>query len=185
MPVIPSSGPVPFASVAEFAIYLQRELTPAEIDAADLLLAIATANIRRAADNQTISLVLGDTHTVRTTAPAIVVPQRPVLTVDAVTLDGNPVTTYTWDGDDTIVGAGRGLVSVTYSHGYEPIPDDVKGLCLDIAARGFLTPHGVNQTSLGSFSESYDRQVAMTLRDEERAKLRPYRRTQHTLLTGR
>ena len=174
-----------FATAGDLATYLQRDFSAEDTATAELLLDIATANIRTAAGNQIISFVPDDTYTVRTTAPFIVLPQRPVVSVSAVTLDANAVTTYTWDGDEFIAATGRGLVTVTYSHGHDPIPDDIKGLCLDIAARGFLTPHGVNQTSLGSFSESYDRQVAMTLRAEERAKLRSYRRSQHTLLAAR
>lgn len=187
MPVVPAVDPAPFATVPQLEALLQRTFTAAEVSTAELLLRIATAKIRTAAANQTISLVLGDTHVERTSRGFVTLPQRPVLTVDAVTLQetpsavATPVTTYIWDGGDTVTDTGRGLVTVIYGHGYATIPDDIQGLCLDIAARGLLTPHGVNQTSLGSFSESYDRQVAMTLRREEREMLRHYRRSQHTL----
>ena len=80
-------------------------------------------------------------------------------------------------------------LDIVYDHGYadEDMPWDIKGMCLDVARRAISVPNAgfITQTSLGSFSESYARQVASTLTADERRKLRPYKMGQTTVVVGR
>lgn len=93
----------------------------------------------------------------------IVLPQRPVVSVDAVALDGVPLAA----GDDyRVVGStiyrsfGRPWgypgqwtdVTITYTAGYEVVPDDIVSLCARRVATQLGIPSGVRQYSIGSFS---------------------------------
>jgi hypothetical protein len=44
---------------------------------------------------------------------------------------------------------------VTYTHGYATIPDDIRGVTLDLAARKMANPSGNRQEGIGSYSISY------------------------------
>jgi hypothetical protein len=62
--------------------------------------------------------------------------QRPVTTVDeAAAVDGTVLTGWEWDGLDRLTGLTDDVVDITYTHGWEPVPDDVIGVVCAIAAR--------------------------------------------------
>ncbi len=68
-------------------------------------------------------------------------------------------------------------MTVVYTHGFAVIPNDVKGVCLALAARSLQSPDGVNSETVGSYSVSYSRTGgAVSLLDEERRLLDRYRR---------
>lgn len=95
-------------------------------------------------------------------------PQRPVVSVDAVqNVDGNDVS-YQWDTRDRLDIPGWGsplnsfeiepyrmrpnYVDVTYEHGYEEIPGAIVGLVCNIALRNL----GQDPTDSATISESID-----------------------------
>lgn len=195
-----------FADVDELAAYLQRSFSPAEETTAELLLEIASGTIRDYT-LQTIDLVEGDELAlVGANGRRLWLPERPVLDVASVTVDGQltPATAYRWTSEGELGllpwewsvntsgasghwGGPHATVTVVYSHGYAVTPPAIKGVCLALAARGMAAPDAgaVTQTSLGSFSESYSREAAMTLTAAEERKLRRYRRHSDTLAVAR
>lgn len=146
----------PFADVDDLRSWLQEPDLDAA--AATLALAAATAHIQ-GATGQTISAVAGDVVVFDGIDDQwLVLPQRPVTAVSAVavngvalapgdwTLSGSRIYRYTgWNRVLTVGGWGRTptLISVTYDHGYDPVPDDVVGAALGIAAELASNPDGL------------------------------------------
>lgn len=189
-----------FATETELEAYTGATVAT---DRATILLDTATAAIR-AYTNQTLSRVTNDVvilpgnYTGR-----LELPERPVTSVGAVAIGDTALTVdsdFVWDGRTSLLRgtavsgvlvvndgpliSGRGdwggdgaRVSVTYTHGFATIPDDVKGVCLALAARSLQSPDGVNSETVGSYSVSYTRTGgAVSLLDEERRLLDRYRR---------
>lgn len=120
-------------------------------------LASASARIRRAAGQQ----ITRTTSTVRLTSwrGHVVLPSPPVTAVtqvQQVNRDGSTttVTGWLWDGYDRVTGV-CGDVIVTYTHGYDPIPDELLDLVCSVAARLGTTPSGGGMEA-GIRSESID-----------------------------
>lgn len=190
-----------FATKAELDTYLGTTTTQAR---ADLMLALATAAIQRYC-GQSFALVENDSITLRGTwGDTFLLPERPVQNVDSITVDGMlaPALTYTWASDGEVKllsdprfvinlaerdggywGGDRVLVVIVYDHG-DDIPDDVKGACLAIASRLYTTAAtgGVSQESLGAYSVTYSHSTGPALTDDEKAALKPFRRTAGTVV---
>lgn len=175
-------------------------------DQAELVLAIASGTVR-GATGQTLSLVEGDEVELRGTwGRQLQLPERPVLAVTAIAVDGVevPATSYRWSRDGKVTfsrssplvnapaaalgywGGDEVLVTVTYDHGFDPVPDDVRGVVLALARRAILVPDAgaVAQESLGSYSVTYSREAASTLTRGEERKLCRYRPKGATLAVG-
>lgn len=116
-------------------------------------------------------------HTFRLTAVASVV-------ADGVTLVSG--TDYDWWSYGELERYGchwprkpRSVV-VTYTHGFNPVPDDVKGVCLSLAGRGYTNPIGAKTGTkvAGPFTDtaSYGDDPAAHLSASEKATLGPYKR---------
>lgn len=191
---------VAFATEAELEAY-----TGTSIDStrAALLLDTATGAIR-AHTGQTISRVTSDTVILPGNySAALELPERPVIAVSTVKIDDTTLTLdsdYVWDGRWTLLrgtnvtgvlvindgplvstsgdwGGPGAQVTVTYTHGLATVPDDIKGVCLALAARSLQSPDGVNSESIGTYSVTYGRTGgAVSLLDDERRLLDRYRR---------
>lgn len=190
------------ATVAQFSRYLNRELAPSQQSQAELILAGATGVIQRYT-GQHLLLVEDDEVTLRGNPTGeLVLPQRPIVDVSEVSLDGNAlVEDLDWtligdtlhrggplwglDGDDGSVdstlswGSRRIRISVVYSHGYAAgsVPDDLVVICCAAAARCVTNPTGATSVSIGQFSAgfgSFFTGSPMLLAEEKRT-LRPYR----------
>ncbi len=181
-----------FATVEDLATILQRPITGDETTAAGLLLGLASAEIRGYCRQQlsadTSTAVLRGTWT-----RDLELPERPVTAVSSVEIDGEPITDWAWDGlnsirrtpfDLTDIGAHWGgparVVTVSYDHGFDPIPEVIRGRCIAIVLRALGAAPGVVSEQLGSYSVSYDRALAselVALTVEDRRTLRRYRRT--------
>lgn len=125
----------------------------------------------------------------------LLLPELPVLavtevlegygTVDEAVIAGplgaSPV--YEWDEDGVLERIDGGVFRrrrrwyrVTYDHGYEVIPDDVKGVVLRAAGRAFYSPEGVRQETLGRYSYTLaGEQAGIGLYAPDRLELDPYR----------
>lgn len=189
-----------FATEAELEAYTGSSIAT---DRATLLLDAATAAIqaycRQSFTQATTTAVFPGTFT-----SALVLPERPVTAVTLVKIGDTTLTVdtdYVWDGAHTLYrgtkvdgvlsvngpdylidgwgdwGGPGAQVTVVYSHGFASIPNDVKGVCLALAARSLTSPDGVNSESVGSYSVSYSRTGgAVSLLTEEKALLNRYRR---------
>jgi len=147
-----------FASVEDLAAYTGRAVE--NTAQAQLALTLATGIIR-AEVGQTLSLVEDDRVTLRAgSRPELYLPERPVVAVSSVAGDGIRVGEWTWAGEYVTRPYGwPNLVTITYSHGYAVIPDDVRAICLSVAGRVLAQndPDGpqVAQETVGSYSVQY------------------------------
>lgn len=68
-------------------------------------------------------------------------------------------------------------VQVTYSHGYTEIPQDIVGVCLDLAAATLSNPNRLRSEAVGGMSVTYTVETFGTgsLTQSHRALLRRYR----------
>jgi hypothetical protein len=146
----------PFATAADLAAATQRsELDPA---AADLALASASAVIR-SWTRQSITQVIDDVVKLRVLHHSeLVLPQRPVTSVSRVRVNSLTLLDWVLSGDRLLRTGGwrrlpgtttypdPGLVEVTYTHGYAEVPDEVRAVCLDLAAMTLTNPRGLRES---------------------------------------
>lgn len=156
------------ATVAELELFLDDDLDRAR---AELFLLIASGEVRGATGNE-FSLVRGDVVLLNGTgAVALVLPQAPVLDVtEVLEAPGRNVElelagpeadrpSYEWSEsgvlrriDGNVFARRFRYYRVTLDHGFETTPDDVRGVVLRCAARGFENPEGLRQETLGRYS---------------------------------
>lgn len=166
----------------------------------ELLLDLISADIQTAARNR----IIRETRTVKlagTWSADLELPARPVVSVDSVTLNGNPLAagSFTWNErallrssipsianlgpteldpyDGAHWGGPASTVEVVYAVGYEAadVPVSVKALALRVASRTLDNLGGVSQESLGPYSVSYGNVLdagGSYLTDKERKLLR-------------
>lgn len=185
-----------FATPDDLAARLGITLTDDEEERAELLLTQASKLIQDAT-RQTIRLVTDD-ELVRpgSFGNRIRLPQRPVVEVTSISASlpgGDPVdlteTSWYLDGDELVaVGflglsersfgiSGRGwlaptyTLTITYTHGYETVPDLAKQVCLEAVIRAWTNPGAVLAETYGSQQVQYQRAPGMMLTDFERKQL--------------
>lgn len=168
-----------FANSAHLQAFLQQDV---EIGTATFLLDIASGVIRRhvgwSISEETVQLT-----TQGTGDNVIWLPTKFLTVITSVVEDGVTLifgTHYRW----TSTGRLRRLsgrwtceeqsVVVTFTHGYDPVPDDVRGVCVSLAGRFYNNPDGLRQWTVGGISQtvagSADGITGM-LSDDEKAQL--------------
>jgi hypothetical protein len=184
------------ASPSDLAAHLQSDVDTAS---ATVYLQSATGLIQ-AYTKQTLEYVQDDTVTLIPAEGRIVLPERPVIDVTAVaglpaggwtlvrdTLLPGPVYSYMWELDDIITGnvtwtpMSMPTVQVTYSHGFQDIPLDLRGLCLSVAARMYVNPSSVEMESIGVVQTRYSQKGGMDLTEVEKRLADRYRMTARTV----
>lgn len=165
-----------FAEVGDVANFLQLEIsTDVQLAACHRALVGATAAIKNYT-KQEIERVEDDEITldVQPHRTRLFLPELPVIEVSAVVEDEDELTvTDDWKlGQHGILhraggrcwAAGVQIVTVTYTHGYANIPDDIVDVCTRAAARVYQAGlkaaeaegvPGVASKSLGDFSVSF------------------------------
>jgi hypothetical protein len=105
-------------------------------------------------------------------------PLRPVVSVDAVTLDGVPVD-YRWDDEtERLFVSACAPVSVTFTHGYASVPGDVVAVALTAAQRVLSNPNDLRQETVGAVSVTYAAEtIGASLSQADKDLLGRYRRT--------
>lgn len=186
-----------FATAEQLRIHLG--LDSIDTARADQLLEKAESAIRDEA-KQTIDHVADDvaeldgvwSHTLR-------LPERPVTDVSAVSLRGpdgitTTITDYVFSrngklrrtgsssqripGDVGRWGGPDSEVTVTYSHGYQTIPQELTDIAIAVAARAWINPGGVQSEGVGTWSSVYGIGSALRpgeLNDREARTCRKYR----------
>lgn len=167
-----------FCSIADLEELLQISITDADkIAAAQRAIAEVTEAIKGYC-YQTLELVEDDevTFDVWVRTQKLILPELPVVSVTSVVEDGETLTEGS-DEDYVLVdngilyrvgqfwAVGPQIVTVTYTHGYSDIPDDIVGVCTRAASRvyqaGLLAAQtsgvpGISATTLGDYSVSYN-----------------------------
>ena len=134
-----------FADVDDLAVLLGETFDATRSTQGELALELASTAIRAAA-RQTIDFIEDDAVTLAGTWDAdLPLPERPVVDVAVVTVDGVEDTDWalvgsvlrrTWGG----WGCPSATVEVTYTHGHETVPEVVRSICLQAAARFMINP---------------------------------------------
>ncbi|MBZ4319533.1 hypothetical protein [Streptomyces huiliensis] len=107
-------------------------------------------------------------------------PQRPVITVDAVRAGSvlDPVSGWTLVRDRIrLPRSVGGPVVVTYTHGYATVPPDVRAVVLTLAGRVLNNPADLRQETVGGVSVTYASEtIGASLAPADRDLLARYRR---------
>lgn len=135
-----------FATRDELALVVGHTIDQAR---ADLLLDLASASVAEAA-GVPIAAAADATATLTGTGNRVLLlPAWPVTDVSEVTVDGTAVSGYTWTRSGELrrtAGWTLGAeIVVTFDHGYAEaaVPDAVKGVTLEVAARALMNPQGL------------------------------------------
>lgn len=149
-----------FATAADLAARLGRELDDVEQSQAARLLTDASNLIRMASGYQQISRVDDDTVTLRGSGTTVMrLPQRPVR--DVSTVAGLTTGAWQWDGGERLTRCDGcswvGPVVVTYSHGFTE--DDIAyqvaaSVACDAVKRVLTNPDLIKQRSIDDYSET-------------------------------
>jgi len=186
-----------FATNADLAARLGLTLTASEQTRADTLLTLASGLIQQET-KQTIALVTNEVYTRPGDYDTRVrLPQRPVVSVASVVLNGVTLVAGTnfyvdrdelvrlnWNSviQDSSFGlpwAGWGFpwwsLVVTYTHGYAAIPELVKAICMEMVVRVWVNPGAVARETVGNVSTVYDNNrfapTGLLMNDDEKREL--------------
>lgn len=181
------------ATVAELRLFLEDETLDA--DRSELFLRLASGEARGYTGNGFDWIEDDVVRLNGTGTPVLLLPEAPVADVSAVVqaagladeleldLPGPDLAgVVEWDEDGVLERIDGGIFlrrrryyAVTYSHGFEVVPDEVKAVVLRIAARGFESPDGIRQEALGRYSYTLAGEAAgMGLYAPDRRDLDPY-----------
>lgn len=198
-----------FATARQLSTYLAGTAVDADLSAeftaqAELLIRLVSADIQDAAGN-TIEAGTGTVFLEGGWTDALELPQRPVRSVSAVSINGVALgaTGYTWnpgnvlrrgtrselldDGAGGNWGGPGALVAVTYAWGSEDVPDRILSLTLRACSRIIGNPSNLRQETLGIYSATYadlTRDGSHILRAERDNLRRTYNRTAGSFPVG-
>ncbi|MFF8879606.1 mobile element protein [Streptomyces flaveolus] len=114
----------------------------------------------------------------------LLLPAAPVVSVVSVDLDGDPLALGTGYRIRRDVGILRrcggvwpdwGEVTVTYSHGYDPIPDEIEEVVIDQARTIYRVQPGVQTVQAGGESITYGAQAAIGVTSQWSEAVAAYR----------
>lgn len=170
----PVTADTRFAESVDLEARLGLTFTADEHLRAQQLLAWASGLIQLET-KQTVSLVAGDTLTrPGDYSSRIRLPQRPVVSIASVTVDGVAQTLGTdfyLDGDELVrigplpdssfglPGSGWGYpwknIVIVYTHGYAVVPKLVKAIAMEMVVRVWVNPGSVIQESIAGVQTAY------------------------------
>lgn len=96
-----------------------------------------------------------------------------------------PTRTMGWPFNRPL-GLWADRVKVTYSHGYHEVPEDILGICLDLASATLSNPRRNRSETAGQTSVTYTVETFGTasLTNDHRRTLRSYRRSSSSIRQG-
>jgi hypothetical protein len=191
------------ATVADLATLLGRTFTTEQEQQAQALLDQASSVVRAYVRQDITRATTTDTFTMRRADPlvhrcggVVTLPQRPVVSITTVLADG--VETFDWwlDGSDLLVRAWAWdhppaahqppQVTVTYTHGWDPVPGDIQAIVMQAANRVLVNPSAIRSETVGGESVTYlipatGEALGVLLSRTEMKVLDRYRRTAGTM----
>lgn len=147
------------ATIEDVQDRLGRLLTEVEITKVEALLNDASALVVGYTGQQ--FLAGSSTSLLQVKLGKVRMPQRPVTDVLSVTNLKDESVAFSWDGYQTltVTAPNYSQLVVSYEHGSENVPDDVRAVVAGLALRTFqVSPAaatGVTQQTTGPFSVSY------------------------------
>lgn len=204
MAVLPS-----LVTVADLATTLGRTFTAAEELQAQALLDQASSVVRsylrldvtRATTTDTFRMGRWDRQFMSSPFDCqpggqVILPQRPVVEVTEVKIDGTATSDW-WLDDVTLllrsapwalppVGHQAPQVTVTYTHGWDPVPGDIAAIVMQAANRSLVNPGQVRSETVGGEATTYliptsGEALGVLLSRTEMRVLDRYRRTAGTV----
>lgn len=168
-----------FIDVDDLASYTGNSADDATFAAQAALAIAAASQIIRTWTCQTIDQVTDDEVTLIGGGWWLCLPEKPVTAV-AVQIDGSPFTGWQLESQvllsRTDAACWPTLVTVTYTHGYATVPDDIKQVCRALAARLVANPSGMRSEALDDYSYAVaDPAGAGALTTAEMGILAPYK----------
>lgn len=136
-----------------------------------LVMALAAASSRfRGAVRHHVTLVGGDTITLDGGGTAaVLLPAAPVIAVDEVLLDGEELTDgthYAWSEDGFLRRLGGcwpdrlRCLSITYTHGFAEIPEDIQEVVVDKARALYAVKPGLQTLQVGGITAGFGLQAS-------------------------
>jgi hypothetical protein len=185
----------PLATVAQLGALLGQDLS-GRLDQATVLLDMASDVVRGYTKQEFTLGTTTMTVPLRRADPLegghlaeVVLPQRPVLDVTSVLVDGTVPTDWWWRGDRVYLphilwrhGQHHPpRASVTYEHGFDPVPGEVATVALQSALRVLVNPSQIRSEVVGGVSTVYavpvgGEALGVLLTAAERRVLDKYRR---------
>lgn len=159
-----------FASVAELELFARDTIPAGQVDEVEAQQALDLASdIIRGYTRNHISTVTETAQFEGSPSDCIVLPQRPVTAVTAVSVTDRAGATsviapagWTWTRggnlrriDGSSWGGTDATVTVTYTHGLAAVPGDVKAIALALARRMTVNPDGYVREAIGSYNVGY------------------------------
>ncbi|MFE7566209.1 mobile element protein [Streptomyces sp. NPDC057539] len=155
------------AEPADLAAWL-----PVGEDDPKLLAALKAASRRfRGAVRHPVTFTAGDVVTLDGTGQeSVLLPAAPVTAVASLLLDGEALTEgvdFTWSADGFLRRTSRcwpdrlRCIEVSYSHGWDPVPEDIQEVVVDQARAMFRVQPGVQTIQAGGESITYGAQAAV------------------------
>jgi hypothetical protein len=160
------------ATVADLAAILGRPFAPEQEMQAQALLDQASSVVRAYLRQDITLATTTDTFTMRRADPVlhscggtVTLPQRPIVDITSVLVDGVETADWWQDGNDLLVGAWSWdlppaahrapPVAVTYTHGWDPVPGDIMAIVMQAANRAMVNPSQVRSETVGGESVTY------------------------------
>lgn len=162
----------PLATVADLGTLLGRTFTTTEEAQAQSLLDQASSIVRGYLRQDITRASTTDTFTMRRADPllrrcggVVTLPQRPVVDVTEVKVNGTVTQDWWLDGVDLLLrtapwqappGANQPpQVTVTYTHGWDPVPGDIAAIVMQAANRVLVNPSQIRSEAVGGESTTY------------------------------
>lgn len=155
-------------SVEGYSLIQGVTVDDADVPRVDMAVRLAAAYVRRMSGQDLIRVVDDEVTFDGNGNTLMFLPQRPVIDVASVVVDGEAWvegTDYDWSarrGTIRVIGGrwpcGDRNVVVTYTHGYDPMPLEVQGVVYGLARRAVDNPVGtaIRSETLGSYSVAYE-----------------------------
>ena len=130
---------------------------------------LRASSMLRAATGQTISRVTDDVYVTRGDR-GILLPQVPADLPTLITGWGQSLTGWTMVGQRITGLYGCGPYTITYSHGFATIPDEIIGIVCDAARRAISNPENIRQVGNVVFGAETIGGVSLTADEISRAR---------------
>lgn len=167
MAVLPS-----LVTVADLAALLGRVFTPAQEQQAQALLDQASSVVRAYVRQDLTRATTTDVFTMRRAdrmlrhcGGLVSLPQRPVVDIESVSVDGTETLDWWQEGQEILVRAWAWdvppaahrppRVTVTYTHGFDPVPGDIMAIVAQAATRVMVNPSSIRSETVGGESVTY------------------------------
>lgn len=183
-----------FFTAAELAMQLQD--SDIDVPTANMLAVLASDVVRDDLQQQ-VDVAMETITIYGDGGELIVLPERPVTAVTSVLLDGQPIPAFRWHtngalrrviypgsqfaGQQIMVWPFGVPVQITYSHGYETVPNTIKAVAMQLAAAAYADPELVAAKKVDDVLVKFEKSSgagelpAMMLNNDQRRQMDRYR----------